>query len=778
MICKPTFALKMAVSAVLLVFLTTVFVAGNSMAQTAAPPGSEKSVTELENLVKTIEDDAERKVLLSQLKALIEIQRKEKSATEQSSGIGARLIAAAASRAKELSEHLTNAAVSVRKVPDLYKAFVVQVADLETRQSWLRLFYKLVLTIIVGYIAHLLTRWLLRRPRGALEGKEIDNFWVRLPFLLLRTLFDLIPVVAFFAAAQAVLPLTEPRDVTRAVVTTFLNAYLIAGFVVVIARMAMVPRVSGLRLLPIADETSNYLFIWARRFTFAWVYGFFLADAGLIIGMGESAHRLFSGVIGLLLLGMAIMFILQNRAQFAEVLRGDGSTDRLPIFSGLRNRLADVWHALTIIYMSGAYAVWLLQIPHGFEFMFRATLLTVLILVIASALAIAVRRAVRKGFSLKEEMKLRYPTLEARANRYLPVLQTTLRWLITIVAALSILSVWGADVPGWLVSPNGRGFVSAGVSIVLVLIIALVIWEGISSAIERYLNRIELDEAEKARRARARTLLPLLRNVLFIVIIIMVGLIVLSEIGINIGPLLAGAGVVGLAIGFGSQKLVQDVITGAFILFEDSLTVGDVVNVAGTSGVVEALSIRSIRLRDLSGNVHTIPFSVVNDVTNMTKDFSHYVFEVGVAYRENVDEVIQVLKELGSEMEADPEYGPLILQPLDVLGVDKFADSAVIIKARYKTIPIKQWMVGREFNRRIKNRFDELGIEIPFPHQTVYFGEDKEGKAPPLYYKESQEPRVSRTLPAKSNQSQTSDGDGGKNSTPSDSGQVGGSDSE
>jgi small conductance mechanosensitive channel len=202
---------------------------------------------------------------------------------------------------------------------------------------------------------------------------------------------------------------------------------------------------------------------------------------------------------------------------------------------------------------------------------------------------------------------------------------------------------------------------------------------------------------------------------------------------VDIAPLLAGAGVVGLAVGFGSQKLVQDVISGVFNLLEDTIAVGDVVQVGSHAGVVEAMSIRSIRLRDLSGNLHTIPFSGVDTVTNMTKQFSYYLMEVGIAYRENTDHVTEILKEIGAELQEDAEYGPNILEPLEVLGVDGFRDSAVIIKARIKTKPIMQWWVGREFNRRMKHRFDALGIEIPFPHMTLYFGVDKQGNAPPAH---------------------------------------------
>jgi len=176
---------------------------------------------------------------------------------------------------------------------------------------------------------------------------------------------------------------------------------------------------------------------------------------------------------------------------------------------------------------------------------------------------------------------------------------------------------------------------------------------------------------------------------------------------------------------------VKDIITGLFILIEDHIAVGDVVKVGAHAGVVETLSLRTIKLRDIAGVVHVVPFSEVTTLENMTKDFSRYVFEVGVAYREDTDHVTDVLRVLGEDLMADPAFAGDILEPLEVLGVDSFGDNAVIIKARITTVPLKQWRIGREFNRRMKKRFDELGIEIPFPRRTIYFGEDKSGNAPP-----------------------------------------------
>jgi small conductance mechanosensitive channel len=208
---------------------------------------------------------------------------------------------------------------------------------------------------------------------------------------------------------------------------------------------------------------------------------------------------------------------------------------------------------------------------------------------------------------------------------------------------------------------------------------------------------------------------------------------VLSELGVNIAPLLAGAGVVGLAIGFGAQRMVQDVINGAFILFQDLMSVGDVVKLGDTAGLVEALSIRTVRLRGLDGIVHTIPFSAIEGVSNLTREFAFHVFDLAIAYREDVDAVIDVIREVGEELRADPEVGPLILEPLEIFGLDAFGDSSIVVKGRIKTRPIRQWQVGRAINRLIKIRFDEHGIEIPFPHRTLYFGQDRQGRAPPVF---------------------------------------------
>jgi small conductance mechanosensitive channel len=200
-------------------------------------------------------------------------------------------------------------------------------------------------------------------------------------------------------------------------------------------------------------------------------------------------------------------------------------------------------------------------------------------------------------------------------------------------------------------------------------------------------------------------------------------IISLDQVGVNVAPVIAGAGIAGLALGFGAQNLVRDVISGFFMILEDQVRVGDVAVINGTGGLVETITFRTIVLRDLAGVVHVFPNGSVSTLSNMTKGWSAYVIDVGVAYKEDTDRVVEVMREVDEDLRQDPNFGPNILGPLEVFGVDKFGESEVTIKARIKTQPIQQWAVGREYRRRLKKAFDAQGIEIPFPHRSIYIGE-------------------------------------------------------
>lgn len=271
----------------------------------------------------------------------------------------------------------------------------------------------------------------------------------------------------------------------------------------------------------------------------------------------------------------------------------------------------------------------------------------------------------------------------------------------------------------------------SGLRIAMIVVLTFVALLGARWVSHRVFRAMGQKDAEMKKRAD--TLSAVVAAVLGITAVAVAIVMVLGEFGVQLGPILATLGVAGVAVGFGAQHLVRDVINGFFILMDDQIRVGDVVSIADRSGLVERIGLRLTVLRDLAGSVHYVRNGEITVVTNMTKEFSFYVFDIGLAYREDVDEVIEVIKQVDEGLRNDPAYREDILAPIEVFGLDRFGDSAVIVKARTKTKPIRQWYVGREFNRRLKKRFDELGIEIPFPHLTLYPGQRKDGWAPALH---------------------------------------------
>jgi small conductance mechanosensitive channel len=287
---------------------------------------------------------------------------------------------------------------------------------------------------------------------------------------------------------------------------------------------------------------------------------------------------------------------------------------------------------------------------------------------------------------------------------------------------------------GPIIQSASKWLLTDGLKILLILILMFVFIKLAHVFTDRLFKRYKRDKQQRDQefRKRTETLSSVAASILKVCILIVAVITIMGQLDIPIGPVLASAGIVGVALGFGAQHIVKDVISGFFILLDDQIRVGDVVQIAGEGGLVESINLRMVILRDLAGNVHYVRNGEIGVVTNMTKEYSRYVFDIGVAYREDVDEVIEVIKLVDENLRNDPEYKDDILEPIEILGLDQFADSAIVIKARTKTRPIRQWAVGREFNRRLKRTFDEKDIEIPFPHITLYMGQDKQGQSPPV----------------------------------------------
>jgi len=278
------------------------------------------------------------------------------------------------------------------------------------------------------------------------------------------------------------------------------------------------------------------------------------------------------------------------------------------------------------------------------------------------------------------------------------------------------------NLKSWVINQMPGLLIAVAATFVLLRIIRFSIGKLKKTLIRRATEKEGVDKEEAGKRIN--TLMGIVYGTARVIILTVFIMIVLVKVGVEIGPILASAGIVGLAVGFGAQELVRDYISGFFMLLEDQVRVGDVAIINGTGGLVEKIELRTITLRDLSGVVHIFQNGKVNSISNMTKQWSAIVLDIGVAYKEDVDKVMKIMKEVGDELKADPEFAEKIIEPIEIFGLNEFADSALVIRARIKTRPIEQWFTGREYRRRLKKAFDRENIEIPFPHTTVYWGEE------------------------------------------------------
>nr|WP_183383357.1 mechanosensitive ion channel domain-containing protein [Halomonas stenophila] len=514
---------------------------------------------------------------------------------------------------------------------------------------------------------------------------------------------------------------------TRA--SLFLNAFLVIELLKAAVRMLFASRYEGLRLLPIAAAYAAYWNRWIARLIGLAGYGLMvvvpLVNAYLSPALGE-------GIGTLIMIGAyvyAVVVVLKNRKRLRDALNRKAGQTTMAASRISLQLFARTWHLFALAYFTMVLVLTLTRPEDALPFVLLATLQTLVTVLVGMLVSSLLTQTIGRRIRLGDDLRRKLPMLEARLNRYVPTALRVIRAVILIAVVMVVLSAWGAfDLAGWYASEAGRGLVGKLLSVFVILVVAAAVWLGLASLIEHKLNP---ETGGGVPSARAQTLLSLFRNALAIALITLTAMIVLAEIGINIGPLIAGAGVLGLAIGFGAQKLVQDIITGVFIQVENAMNTGDVITVGGITGVAEKLSIRSVGIRDLSGTYHIVPFSSVDTVSNYMRDFAYHVGEYGIAYRENIDEAIQALQEAFEALREDEEHKGKLLEPLEVAGVIALADSSVNIRVRIKTTPGDQWAVGRAYNRLVKLHLDAAGIEIPFPHTTLYFGEDKDGGAPP-----------------------------------------------
>jgi small-conductance mechanosensitive channel len=625
---------------------------------------------------------------------------------------------------------------ALRNLPSIGAWLTDFASDRYMQDRLVRTVWRLLAVLAIGLLAEWLLRRALARPLAALRHNEgagpppadhpaeaaaaaIDGpahrvrFAVlhRVPLALGQLLLELAPVLGFLMIAHLAIgsALGSSRNI-RLVLLAMVDAYGACRGLMCVVRLFVSPRAPGLRLLPVSDPGALYAERWARRLIALACFGYAVGVAGLLFGVSDTGHDIYMKSVALVGHVMIGVIILQIRRPVSRWLKP--RADARGVVALIRRRFAVSWHWIALFYDAALWLIWAVEIPDGYARLWRIFFGTMLVLAIARTAAMGILNGLDAALRVKPGVEKRYPGLQDRLQFYQPALRAATFVTVGLFTVFALLQSWGLGALTWLLSePLGHRVLSALVSLGITLLAALAAWEGLNFAFNRELDRLSR-QAQLARLGRLRTLLPMLRTALLITIVIVVGLMVLSEIGVNIAPLLAGAGVLGIAIGFGSQKLVQDVITGLFLLLENTMQVGDVVALGGLSGVVENLSIRTIRLRAEDGSVHVIPFSAVTTVTNQTRDFSHAVIDVAIGYRDDYDRAVQVMTDLVQEMRREPRWMGEIRDDLEVWGLDKFSDSGVMIKCRIRCGPFGRWSVGREFNRRLRLGFEQAGIYL------------------------------------------------------------------
>jgi moderate conductance mechanosensitive channel len=552
----------------------------------------------------------------------------------------------------------------------------------------------------------------------------------RVPLVAAEVALSLIPVLGFVATGHVLAgSALADTSLIRLVLLAVIDSYALCAAALRLANALLSPRHPRLRLLPVRDRTASYAMRWTRRLLVVGVFGYAAATVGLLLGLSQAAHlALLKTVVGVLHLFVAIIVVQQRRVVRRWLRAPDGAQG---LVAALRNRVAAIWHWIALFYLIALWVVWAVELPAGYTRLSRALLITLGVALLARLVARTCMGALDRFVNAGADLATTYPGLDGRLSFYHPFLRSFVHIAVTLLALLLFLQLLGFGAFIWLTnSPLGQRIAGSMIVLAVTLLLALTAWEAANIAIERHLARLT-QRAQIAAAARLRTLLPILRAALFAVVATITALMVLSEIGVNTAPLLASAGIIGVAVGFGSQKLVQDLITGLFLLLENTMQVGDFVTVSGLSGTVEHLTVRTIRLRAGDGSVHVIPFSAVTSVTNTNRGQGNAAVLVTIAYHEDTDRVCEALRVIAAELRAMPEFAPSMLSDLQLWGVDRVDGASATITGQIICTDTGRWSVQREFNRRVKKRFEEVGIELFNPTRTMMMPVDGIDRAKP-----------------------------------------------
>lgn len=553
--------------------------------------------------------------------------------------------------------------------------------------------------------------------RGRGQALRHSTLLQRVPRALVSLALRAISLLLFVGVATLMMSIVTDDDTPAALaIGSLVDIYVICRAVTIGSRLFFQPDAPQLRLLHIGDTWAAFAQRWIRRIVLVIGGCSAVVETAGSFGLSDAGHVALMKAVALVGHVMVSILILQCSRPVAAWIRAQ-SAGR-PSLAVFGNALADAWAPVAIFVVMALWFVWALDVHNGYHVLIALGGRSIAVMIGMRIVSIVVFGALVRLFERHGDDH--GTVVHRHAYRYYPLLRQVVSVLVGIVTLLLLLQIWGVPVMrAFEAGTIGHRLASALVTIAIAALVALLVWESANISIERRLDRWT-HQGNLMRAARLRTLLPMLRTLLFVLIALVVVLTGLSELGVNVGPLLAGASIFGVALGFGSQKLVQDFITGIFLLMENAMQVGDWVTLAGVSGTVEYLSIRTVRLRASDGSLHTVPFSSVSTVNNTNRGLGNAAVKVSILHSEDIDRAVETLKEIGAALREDPKYKDGILSDFAYWGVDSVDGAAITMSGQMQCRDSGRWGVQREFNRRIAVLFAERGIRIANPQRTVY----------------------------------------------------------
>jgi small conductance mechanosensitive channel len=683
---------------------------------TAPESGSAVSRADIDHLIQILQDDKARGQLIEGLRAAAGEEPAPKTAATEPERPATRFLVSLGEAVTGVGRAVAQAGNFVRDFPRFYRWAEHRLSDPDTRDQLMLEIGQVVVILAVGGVVEFGLPLLYLAWRRRLERQTPATIWRRVPLALGFTLLRLLPIVGFWIASMAMVAVFRPDPLATLIAIALVNAHVMTAILSLVPFFLLAPTAPGLRLVKMTNRTARDIYGTIVTIIGVAAYGYFAAIAMGAAGLPPYIYEFLLDLLGVVVAGLLALRVWQCRPR-AD--RQEPAEAPQTAVERSRSWIESIWHWPVLAYIAFALPVWLTRGGGGVLFLARATATTAFIAAVIAVVILGVhqlrgRLEVRTG-----RIHQRNASFGGRVKLYVHAVIWLILAAVAVIAILAVAETWGVPIMVWFATVGGERIVGSLISIAIITAVGLVLWELLNFGIERLIRPDDHTLEGMRRAARLRTLLPLFRQVSLGVLALFVVLISLSEIGIDIGPLIAGAGVVGIAVGFGAQAMVKDMLGGVSALVEDTMAVGDVVAAGGKSGVVELMTLRAIRLRDFDGTLHTVPFSDITVVSNSTKDFAFAVFRVNVAYNADIAEVQKIIARIVKKLREEPEFKARIWNDVEMLGVDSFGDLALTVLARVKVAPGMQWTVTRRFQGLLKEEFDRERIDMRSPTRSI-----------------------------------------------------------